>query len=251
MSEDVDLLVVRDRFEPSLSRRGIDRELVAMKDAVAAHPGLTWEAGRESVLQGKARSDVFAYGGQFRLGGIKPEVLTEPGVRGGEYPTVDRELDSYVGRFVREAGRADLAEDLDPFSMTTLHFRRTFVEKLFVIHALVERLKTGGAPLGASARHYIDVHALAGRPEVRQMLESEEYLEIKEDHERLSERFFKRTYRRPPDLSFSRSDAVFPSKELRRRIVPDFDEQCRTLCYGPYPSFEEVLERFEDLRELL
>ena len=34
-------------------------------------------------------------------------------------------------------------------------------------------------------------------------------------------------------------------------IAADYDEQCRTLCYGPYPSFDEVIGRFEEMRSLL
>ncbi len=38
--------------------------------------------------------------------------------------------------------------------MRLLHFRRTFVEKTFAIHARVELLKREGQPLGTYARHY-------------------------------------------------------------------------------------------------
>lgn len=41
--------------------------------------------------------------------------------------------------------------------MRLLHFRRTFVEKMFAVHGKVELLKRDGQPLGSYARHYYDM----------------------------------------------------------------------------------------------
>jgi len=46
----------------------------------------------------------------------------------------DFEISSLASDFLREDGAEDLADDLGPFQMTLLHFRRTFVEKLSTIH---------------------------------------------------------------------------------------------------------------------
>jgi hypothetical protein len=83
------------------------------------------------------------------------------------------------------------------------------------------------------------------------MLSSPEYQAIKEDYDRVSLKFFKRAYRRPPGLSFAGSAGVFPVAEARARIAVDYDEQCRTLCYGAYPSFDEVIGRFEEIRDVV
>ena len=56
--------------------------------------------------------------------------------------------------------------------MRLLHFRRTFVEKMFAIHSKVELLKRDRQPIGTYARHYYDLHELAARDEVRVMLAS-------------------------------------------------------------------------------
>jgi hypothetical protein len=252
LSEDVDLLFVRDRFDPALGRKRTQSELLAMTEAIAEHPGLTWDQERTEIhSDGWARSDWFTYDQRFARPGIAPAVMSEPGARGGTYPTVEREIESEVGRYLRSEGRADIADDIEPFTMTVLQFRRTFVEKLFIVHGLVERLKSDGKPLGRNARHYIDLHALAGEDDVEQMLRSDEYSQIKQDYEEISLKFFKKGYLRPDDLSFANSDGVFPAAELRDQIVGDYDEQCQTLCYGPYPSFDQVLARFEAMRELL
>lgn len=65
--------------------------------------------------------------------------------------------------------------------MLMLHFRRTFVEKLFAIHAKIEILKQTGKPPGSYARHYYDLYGLAERPEILAMLKSDEYAVIKAD----------------------------------------------------------------------
>jgi hypothetical protein len=252
LSEDVDLLFVRSAFDPSLGRGRTKTELQAMTEAVAAHPGLRWDRERTAIhSDGWARSDSFMYDQRFAQPGIAPAVISEPGVRGGTYPIVDRDIESEVGRYLWSIDRGNLADDVAPFTMTVLHFRRTFVEKLFIVHALVERLKSDGSGLDRNARHYIDLHALAGEEEIERMLESDEYLEIKTDYQEISLRFFKKSYAGPPDLSFANSDGLFPAADLRDQIAVDYDEQCRTLCYGPYPSFDEVLGRFESMRDLL
>ena len=55
--------------------------------------------------------------------------------------------------------------------MRLLHFRRTFVEKMFAIHSKVELLKRDGQPLGTYARHYYDLFQLAEQPEVHRHAE--------------------------------------------------------------------------------
>jgi len=48
------------------------------------------------------------------------------------------------------------------------------------------------------------------------------------------------------------SPALFPEPELRERLAVDYEAQCLLLfSAGAYPSFDEVLERFEEIRKLL
>src|SRR6202034_2176030 len=98
------------------------------------------------------------------------------------------------------------AEDEGPFPMRLLHFRRTFVEKMFAIHSKVEMLKHDGHPLGAYARHYYDLFQLSQRPEVLEMLQSIEYGEIKQDYDLISRTHFSARYYYPDQMSFANSD---------------------------------------------
>jgi len=161
------------------------------------------------------------------------------------------EIESYVARFLRERALSLGASDETAFPMRLLHFRRTFVEKMFAIHGKVELLKRDGAAIGTYARHYYDLIQLARREEVLTMLRSPEYAAIKEDYDRISRKHFDRGYFPPEGMSFSNSTALFPPAELAALIGPEYEAQCAILCYGEYPSWAKALARFEELRSLL
>jgi hypothetical protein len=135
--------------------------------------------------------------------------------------------------------------------MRLLHFRRTFVEKMFAIHGKVELLKRDRQPLGTYARHYYDLSQLAAEPEVIAMLNSAEYAEIKADYDRISREHFDRSYSAPEGMNFATSDALFPRPSLESVLGGEYDAQCRMLCYGRFPSWAEVRNRLDGLRELL
>ena len=178
-------------------------------------------------------------------------MLIEAGTASGREPTVTVELRSYLGQFLNETGFSLGADDEAPFSMRLLHFRRTFVEKMFAIHSKVELFKREGRPLGTYARHYYDLHQLAARGEVKAMLASDEYAAIKADYDRISRAHFSRSYFHPEGMSFARSDALFPSAELSAAISAEYEGQCHLLCYGAYPSWAEIQACFKQLRHLL
>ena len=178
-------------------------------------------------------------------------MFVEAGTASGREPTDRIQLQSYVGRFLRETGVGLGAEDEGPFEMRLLHFRRTFVEKMFAIHAKVEAFKAAGREIGGYARHYYDLFCLAERPEVLAMLRSEEYGAIKADYDRISREHFAKGYVPPPGMGFAQSDALFPPAELRTVVASEFEKQCRVLCFGPFPSWEEVEARLATLRGLL
>lgn len=251
-SEDIDLFVDPAQFEPPLGRNGVTRVLKVLRDRVAAHPGLTLLEGGNTI-KGYSREDTFKYETRYaELPGVPATVRLEPGIQSGRQPTQTIALNSIVASFLIARGQGDVAEDLQPFDMALLHFRRTFIEKLFAIHGKVERLKTEGEALGRDARHYADIHALAGQDEVVAMLDSPEYAELKLDYDRTSRRFFPNSYRPPSDLSFKSSDALFPGTELRAQIEIDYARECGVLFAArPHPSLADVLARLETIRNLL
>ena len=83
------------------------------------------------------------------------------------------------------------------------------------------------------------------------MLRGEEYAAIKADYDKISREHFERSYFYPDRMSFANSDALFPSVGLSTMLIAEYDVQCRMLCYGSYPSWDEILDQFLELRELL
>jgi hypothetical protein len=246
-SEDIDLFVDPTVDPPLANERAINRAMKKLNCDVAAIPGLDFVPADSKTIGGRGRMDTFVYRSHFpELEGFPPAIRLEPGIQSGRQPTMAIEISSIVGRLLtrREAADELHVEGLQPFEMTLLHFRRTFIEKLFAIHGKVEQFKEVGAPLGRDVRHYADLYVLAGRREVTAMLASDEYDEIKADYDEKSRTFFPRSYRPPPDLRFTNSDALFPPDELRAAIEPGYEEECRRLFFRPHPSFAEVLERF-------
>jgi hypothetical protein len=251
-SEDVDLFLDPEAFTPRLGRNAIDRELARLRDAVALHPALTFVRGESRTIGGFGRADRFAYPQRFGGSGeVAGRILVESGTASGREPTADVPLRSLVVQFLQETGRTLGAEDETPFTMRLLHFRRTFVEKMFAIHGKIERFKRDGQPIGPYARHYYDLYQLAGQAEIRAMLESSEYAAIKADYDRISRAHFARDYVHPEEMSFRRSDALFPPAALAEAIGREYEAQCRLLCYGGYPPWAEVRLRLEEMRGLL
>jgi hypothetical protein len=253
-SEDIDLFV-NPAVEPALANvRAINRTLKRLNRDVAAIPGLDFVRDDSKTIGGLGRRDVFRYVSRYSaLEGFPPTVRLEPGIQSGDQPTVTVPISSIVGRMLIDRGVADElgVDGLRPFPMDLLHFRRTFVEKLFAIHGKVERLKREDHALGRDVRHYADLYVLAGKQEVRKMLASREYEEIKADYDAKSRTYFPDSYRPPDGLRFDRSDALFPNDDLRAVIESGYDEECSRLFYRSFPPFQAVIERMTEIRGLL
>lgn len=251
-SEDIDIFLDPLAFQPALRKKGIDRELKKLRDAVAAHPALTYVADESQTIGGFGRNDRFSYVQGFGgPGEVANRVLLEAGAASGREPTTVVSLRSYLAQFLNETSASLGAEDEGPFFMRLLHFRRTFVEKMFAIHSKVELFKRDGHPIGGYARHYYDLFQLSSQPDVMTMLQSPEYATIKTDYDQISRTHFPKSYFHPEEMSFARSDALFPAAELAAAIADEYESQCRVLCFGRFPSWTEVQARFEELRQLL
>lgn len=249
LSEDIDIFLDPEAHQPPLDERSIKRELKKLRDAVARFGGLKLEESKSGAM---GRSDSFSF--TQNHGGVgEPinRVLVESGTASGNQPTEVRRIQSYLGEFLQATSKSLGAEDEGAFEFRLLHFRRTFVEKLFAIHAKVELLKERGTALGPYARHYYDLHQLAGRSEVRAMLASKEHAAIKADYDRISRAAFPRDYRPPEGMSFAHSDALFPPAALEAQLRRNFEDQCRQLCYGKAPTWADVRASFDALRDLL
>jgi len=133
--------------------------------------------------------------------------------------------------------------------------RAAFIEKdyyvteaLRVIANVAPQAGASRRPIGTYARHYYDLYRLALQPEVQAMLTSPEYKAIKEDYDRISRVHFERDYFHPEKMSFANSDALFPPAAIAEALERDYEQQCRVLCFGAFPTWPEVRACFEVLR---
>ena len=221
-SEDIDIFLDPTAFATPLGKNAIDRELKKLRQQIEQHPGLAFVDKESQTIGGFGRNDRFEYKQHFAgTGEIKNRVFVEAGTASGTEPTEQVQIQSYVGQFLQETRQTLGAEDEGPFEMRLLHFRRTFVEKMFTIHGKVETYKAHGKEIGSYARHYYDLYCLADRPEVLAMLKSPEYAAIKTDYDKISSKHFPKTYTPPAGMTFSGSDALFPPPELRAVLATE------------------------------
>ncbi len=99
-SEDIDIFLDPESFQPVLGKNGIDRELKKLRDAVGKHPALTFVQGESQTVGGFGRNDRFSYRQIFGgAGEVANRVLIEAGTASGREPTATVELRSYLGQF--------------------------------------------------------------------------------------------------------------------------------------------------------
>ncbi len=216
-SEDADIFLDPLAFEPPLGKNGIDRALKKLRDAIGAHPMLTFVENESQTIGGFGRNDRFSYVQRFGgPGEVTNRVLVEAGTASGRQPVVIVDLRSYLGEFLQETGVSLGADDEGSFRLPLLHFRRTFVEKMFAIHSKVQLLKRDGQPLGTYARHYYDLFQLAAQAEVVAMLNSAEYADIKTDYDKISRAHFPRSYFLSRRYELCEQRCSFPAFGTRR-----------------------------------
>ena len=255
-SEDLDLFLDPNAFDPPLSSNQTDKTLKTIEQAVGKYPAVKFlphtKLSRSRSEKGISRTSDFEYDTRFPgNSAIQNRVLLEMGIRSGKYPVESIQLTSFLVEFLKSTGESLGTEDEVSFSMPLLHFRRTFVEKLFSLHSKVIQYQLDNTSFANYTRHYYDLFCLAQRPETIAMIQSEEYFKIKQDCDRISQVYFNNQYHRPQDLKFSQSVAFFPTGELRQAIANEYQQQCHKLCLSSYPSWEAIEQCFEELRESL
>lgn len=246
-SEDIDLYI-DPKGRGTKARNTLLKAVIA---ATAKHPAFAHEPEVTGRINGIARSARLHYEANRTAAGIKPSVLVELGIQSGTFPTESCPIISLLAQQLIYAGTAPNQEDCQPFDVTLLHFRRTFVEKMFAIHDKVARgLLIDGEPISTYARHYYDLSQLLPTEEVQAMLNSAEYAEIVRDYHQVTSHYFP-SQAFPKNLELATSPALFPPGEILTNLSNTYKEQCEILCHGDYPPLIEVLERFKSIGHLL
>jgi Nucleotidyl transferase AbiEii toxin, Type IV TA system len=246
-SEDIDLYVNPE----GRGEKARNSLLKTVAIAVGNCPSLNQRSDQPRPIKGIARATVFEYPSVFTERSVEPTVILEVGIQSGLFPTEVRNIRSLLAEFLESRGFGNLSEDMTPFALTILHYRLTFVEKLFALHDKVTRgMVIEGKSLGKYARHYYDVSQLLPLPEVQAMLNGDEFAEIATDYRRLTSTYFP-NQRLPAGMNLDGSPALFPDRALQKRLETEYQAECAILCYGKFPTFTEVLATFDSIRDRL
>jgi hypothetical protein len=102
-SEDLDLFLNRDTYQPKLSKNQVTKELRSIQTAVLDYPELILSrAGRSEV--GVSRTSYFNYSAIFPgLGNTADRIMLEMGTRSGNYPITTIQLSSYLAEFLNDS----------------------------------------------------------------------------------------------------------------------------------------------------
>jgi hypothetical protein len=253
-SEDVDILVLPGER----GRNATDTLMKKMAERAAAGIGGTPEAvgGRET---GRHRSYLIGYPATYRATTlIGTSVLLEMGVRGGPQPQEVRPIGSLLGNALAEAG-TDLSEfeDLTPFELSVLHPGRTLLEKLVLIHALVQQLSANpSTPIPSrNGRHFYDVFQLLGNNQVRELLADRGQVDavIANVEEITRQHFGGGTSEVRPPAGFAACPAFDPESEVSVTLRAGYETTMPELHFGtsPIPSWDEICARVRDMTSLL
>lgn len=238
LSEDIDLLV-----DPTgLSRRQRDTCMKAIATAVQDQLGLPMERG--SYSEGKHLTAEFSYPTALGQPLLRPSVLLEIGTRGGPEPSRMCSVDSLMSRALEAAGAPAMTQP-PAFPVRTLHYQRTFVEKLFAIHQAVVRAASDDSALQRQGRHYYDLWCLWRQTDVQAYLHSDEFGRVATEVAAIGERYWGKHHSAPDDLDFGRSPAIRPDDALQARIAAAYDAD-RTLIFGGAPAFSEILTTLQE-----
>lgn len=239
-SEDVDLLFRAEEGKAALSKGELDRRMKRAQQVVEQTAGFTLESAFSD--KGVHRKSKFNYKqeGFPSVSALGSTVLIEMGTRGGTNPSVVRSVQSFVTEYATARNQQDLAVDLTAFDVECLDVRRTFVEKLFAVHAAYERDHAAG-----KVRHYYDLYRLAGLEEIQAFAGTDKYWEVYTDAERYSRESFPDAAL-PAGGSFAASRALSLDEAGRAALRRNYAQE-RGLFFVAPPSLESILTRLQEL----
>lgn len=185
--------------------------------------------------------------------GIRPDVLLEPGIRGGLEPSERLPIDCLLSEALQAAGvTIEDFEDLQLFDVKVLQPGRTLMEKLGLVHS-----KLGADPstqrVNKHVRHYYDIYMLLGDERALTVLRNRaEFSQILESMREVNDRWFGGSELRP-EVGWASSPAFNTARPGHQRLVKAYDSAMADLYLGPGspPSLDVICARVAELAVLL
>lgn len=172
------------------------------------------------------------------IGYVRPQVLLELGARSDQWPAEKRIVRSYA------------AEEFPDFFETatcepnTLDARRTFWEKVTLLHALQNRPNLEERHVSRQSRHYYDLYMLAQSPTRAAAIQDLDLLRRVTAHKSV---FFKRGWARYTDAVNGKLRLV-PHEELEKMARRDYGSM-EEMFFNTPPNFDDILTELVSLEQ--
>jgi len=148
-----------------------------------------------------------------------------------------------VAEYAKDRGQQNLAEDLQDFEIELQDLRRTFVEKLFAIHAAYAKDLANNR-----MRHYYDLSRLCGLSEIQSYVGTSAYQARVGDVKRICRESF-------PDQAVPEGDSfkdspAFLASETFAGLERNYKREAEIFFSEP-PTLEAIFEEIEKVRPKL
>ncbi len=172
---------------------------------------------------------------------LRPRVLIEIGSRSLMEPIKPREIRSLVGQQYPDQAFAD-----KPFNVQTVLPKRTFLEKIFLLHEEFQK-PAEHIRVDRLSRHLYDIEKLMDTDHGRQALEDQELYDAIITHRQVFNplRGIDYTNHAKDKLNF------IPPKDIIKAWEKDYQTMQESMIYGESLKFEELIGRLEELQAKL
>lgn len=179
----------------------------------------------------------FAYPSSYRDGSILEAIRLELGSLAAWTPTQMVDITPYVAEDYPELF------SLKSTKVLTTTAERSFWEKATILHQ--EAFRPEGSLMPARySRHYYDLYCLS-KTEIKDSAIKQ--TELLEEVAKFKDKFYPRKWARY-DLAKAGTLKLYPAVHSIQRLKDDYT-QMRSMIYGEYPSFDEVLEEIKKLED--
>ena len=172
-------------------------------------------------------------------GYIQPRVQVEIGCRSFREPFEDGSIQSIVDSTYPEA---DFKQD--PFTIPTVLPKRTFLEKIFLLHEEFQRPKEK-IRVDRLSRHLYDIYQISKTDIADKALEDKELYESIVKHRNRYTRLGGVNY----NLHQPQSIDFLPSEELTPAWKADYVKMQEQMIHGDSPKYEDLIEALAVLKE--
>ena len=183
---------------------------------------------------------------------IKREILLEPGYRGGSYPTIKKEMNSFVASTILShfgnqipPELLEYKDDINCFSLQALGPERIFLEKLEAIKNSYNKGK-----IIEATRHYYDLYNLIKLEEIQNLKNnSNEIKEILEDISKNSKKYY--GVKEPSTLESIKTCKALSIDFSEIAKLEDRYKKESGLYYKEQPDFKKIIEKINKFIEKL